>query len=256
MRSNPVRAKLLRGELCLGSMAFEFFTPGLAPTLAAAGAEFVILDMEHSGIGIETVKAQCGFARGTGIVPLVRVPTGLHHLVAPTLDAGALGIMAPLVETAAQAEALVAACRYRPQGRRGLCFGVAHDGYTGGDPRAKIDAANEAALTIALVESATGVANIESILAVPGLDMVWLGHYDLSDSLGCAGRFDDPRYREAEARLMQAVLRAGKPLGRVVGDAQAARAEIARGVRCVCIGHEVDVLRTAYAEAFARCRPQ
>ncbi|MEP7276353.1 MAG: aldolase/citrate lyase family protein, partial [Betaproteobacteria bacterium] len=95
MRANPVRDKLLAGGVAHGVMAFEFFTPGLAPTLAAAGAEFVLLDMEHSGVGIETIKAQIAFAHGAGLVPLVRVPGHAYHLIAPVLDAGALGIMAP-----------------------------------------------------------------------------------------------------------------------------------------------------------------
>lgn len=254
IQDNPVRRKLLAGEACFGTMAFEFFTPGLAPTLAAAGAEFVLIDMEHSGIGIETVKAQSLAARGAGIVPLVRVPKGLQHLVAPVLDAGALGIMAPLVETAADAEALVAACRYRPEGRRGLCFGVAADAYTGGDPGPKIAAANRSVLTIALIESATGVANARAIAAVPGIDLLWLGHFDLSDSLGIAGRFEDPRYRAAEAALLEAARETGRPIGRLAPDGQTARDAVARGFRCLCIGHEVNVLREAFAAHFAAAR--
>ncbi|MEA5443878.1 aldolase/citrate lyase family protein, partial [Cyanobium gracile] len=81
--------------------------------------------MEHSGLGIEGVKAQCAFARAAGIVPMVRLPRPDPGLAPPLLDAGALGIMMPLVESAAQARALVDACRYRPEGRRGLAFGLA-----------------------------------------------------------------------------------------------------------------------------------
>ncbi|NKE46152.1 aldolase [Roseomonas frigidaquae] len=254
MIANPVRARLLRGEASFGVMAFEFFTPGLAPTLAAAGAEFVLLDMEHSGLGIEGVKAQCAFARAAGIVPMVRIPAAQAALVPPVLDAGALGIMMPLVESAAQARALVAACRYRPQGRRGLAFSVAHDAYAGGDPAAKMAAANDAVLTIALVESEAGVAAAAEIAAVPGLDMLWLGHFDLSDSLGIPGRFADPRYRQAAADLRAAAQAAGKPLGWVAGDGAEAAAALGAGFRCLCIGHEVVVLRNALSAAFATAR--
>jgi 2-keto-3-deoxy-L-rhamnonate aldolase RhmA len=252
--ANPVRAKLLRGETALGVMAFEFFTPGLAPLLAAAGAEFVLFDMEHSGAGIETIKAQVAYARAANVVPMVRVPAGLHHLIAPVLDVGALGIMAPLVETRAQAEAIVVACRYRPQGRRGLAFGVAHDRYTGGSAPAKIAAINDTILTIALIESAAGVAAAHDILSVEGIDMGWIGHYDLSDSLGCVEAFDDPRYRAAESDLKAAATACGKPLGWLVGDGAAARAAFAQGYRCVCIGHEAAVLRSALAREFAIAR--
>ncbi len=254
MHANPVRSRLSAGGTALGVMAFEFFTPGLATVLADAGAEFVLLDMEHSGVGIDTIKAQIAYAHGAGIVPMVRVTSCVYHLIAPILDAGALGIMAPMVETRSQAEDLVAACRYRPPGRRGLAFGVAHDRYAGGAARPKMQAANEAILTIALIESARGVDNASEILATPGLDLGWLGHYDLSDSLGCPEDFDNARYRDAEQRLVATAAASGKPLGWLVSTGEAARAALARGFRCICIGHEVAVFRNALAREFADAR--
>src|SRR5436190_7097317 len=254
MRENPVRSRLLGGGSAFGMMAFEFFTPGLATILAEAGAEFVLLDMEHSGAGIDIIKAQIAFAHGAGIVPMVRVTSCVYHLIAPVLDAGALGIMAPMIETRSQAEDLVAACRYRPQGRRGLAFGVAHDRYAGGAARPKMQAANEAILTIALIESARGVENAESILATPGLDLGWLGHYDLSDSLGCAERFTDPRFLAAERRLLELAQVAGRPMGFVAPTGHAAQLALQRGFRCICIGHEVAVLRNALTQEFATAR--
>ena len=254
MRRNPVRDTLAGGGVAYGVMAFEFFTPGLAPVLAAAGADFVLIDMEHSGIGIETVKAQIAFANGAGIVPMVRVPGRAYHLIAPVLDAGAQGIMAPMVETREDSEALVAACRYRPEGRRGLGFGVAHDHYAAGAARPKIAAANAAILTIALIESARGVDNAEAILGTPGLDLGWLGHYDLSDSLGCVEDFADPRYRAAEAKLLAAAAAAQKPLGWLVPTGDDAVRARSRGFRCICIGHEVGIFRNALAREFAVAR--
>jgi 2-keto-3-deoxy-L-rhamnonate aldolase RhmA len=254
MPSNPVRERLLAGGNAFGVMAFDFFTPGLAPVLAESGAEFVLLDMEHSGVSIDTIKAQIAFAYGAGIVPMVRVPACVYHLIAPVLDAGALGIMVPMMETRAQAEELAAACRYRPVGRRGLAFGVAHDRYTAGAAAPKMRAANEAILTIALIESARGVDNAAEILGTPGIDLGWLGHFDLSDSLGCPEAFDDPRYRDAEQRLLAAANAAHKPLGWLVPTGDAARAALARGYRCICIGHEVAVLRQALTREFAAAR--
>jgi 2-keto-3-deoxy-L-rhamnonate aldolase RhmA len=254
MRANPVRERLRAGGSAFGAMAFEFFTPGLAPVLAASGAEFVLLDMEHSGVAIDTVKEQIAYAHGAGIVPMVRVPACAYHLIAPVLDAGALGIMAPMIETREQAETLVGACRYRPEGRRGLGFGVSHDSYTGGAAGPKMQAANEAILTIALIESARGVENAEAILATPGLDLGWLGHYDLSDSLGCTEDFNDPRYLAAEQRLLAAAAAANKSLGWLVPTGEAAQRALRRGFRCICIGHEVAVLRNALTQEFASAR--
>jgi 2-keto-3-deoxy-L-rhamnonate aldolase RhmA len=254
IHANPVRERLRSGDTAFGVMAFDFFTPGLAPTLAAAGADFVLLDMEHSGVSIETIKAQIAFAHGAGIVPMVRVPSCQSYFIAPVLDAGASGIMAPLVETREQAELLVATCRYRPEGRRGLGFGIAHDRYTGGAAQHKIRAANEAILTIALIESARGVENADAILSTPGIDLAWVGHYDLSDSLGCVEDFDHPRYKEALSHLEAAARKANVPLGWLVPNGAMARTAIERGYRCICIGHEVAVLRTALHNEFAIAR--
>ena len=149
---NAVKAALQRGGTSWGTMAFEFFTPGLCGVLAAAGADFVFLDMEHSGAGIDTIKAQCAFARGAGITPLVRVPYCERAMVTATLDAGAAGIMAPMVETAEQATAFASWCRYRPDGTRGLAFGIAHDAYRARPATDAMAAANAAVMVIPLIE--------------------------------------------------------------------------------------------------------
>ena len=103
LRPNPVRDVLAAGGTSYGLMVFEFFAPGTMQALAAAGAEWVVLDMEHSGAGIETIKAMLAASRGLPIAPFVRVPGTAYHLIAPVLDAGAMGVMVPMVETAEQA---------------------------------------------------------------------------------------------------------------------------------------------------------
>lgn len=244
--TNPVRRALLNGGTAFGTMAFEFFTPGLAGVFASVGAEFILLDMEHSGAGIDVIKAQIAFCDAAGIVPMVRVPACERHLVSTVLDAGALGIMAPMLETRAQAEALVSWCRYRPAGVRGLAFGIGHDRWRTGPVAAATQAANEAILTIALIETATGLANIDEIMAVPGLDMGWYGHYDMSDSLGHTGQFDHPAVAGAEARLLEAGRRAGKPFGWLAASPALARDALARGYRCLCLSTDAGLLREAY----------
>src|SRR4051794_36931385 len=129
MRSSLLRARLDAGETVYGTMAFEFFTPGLMAALEAAGADFALLETEHSGVGIETIKMQVAAARGLDIVPLVRVPGCHYHLIAPMLDAGAMEIMVPMVEPEEQARQIASWCRYPPQGVRGSAFGMAHDDY-------------------------------------------------------------------------------------------------------------------------------
>jgi 2-keto-3-deoxy-L-rhamnonate aldolase RhmA len=245
LRPNPVRYKLLNGGAAFGPMAFEFFTPGLFALAGQAGVDFVILDMEHSGVGADTIKAQLAFARGTGVMPFVRVPGSVPHLIAPILDAGAMGIMVPLVETPEQAEIIVASCRYRPLGRRGLAFSVAHDDYSGGGVESKILEANERTLVIALVESERGIQNVEAIMAVPGVDVGWLGHYDLTDSMGCPGQFERPEFDAAVRALLGACERHGKAAGFLATDLGMARAWRAKGFRCLGFGTDVGLFRDA-----------
>jgi 2-keto-3-deoxy-L-rhamnonate aldolase RhmA len=255
MRANPVRDKLLAGDPSFGFMAFELFTPGLFSVAAQAGAEYIVLDMEHSGAGPETMKDQFAFARGTGVQPFVRVPGLAHHLIAPMLDAGAMGIMVPLVETAEQARAIVDACRYRPQGRRGLAFSVAHDDYAAArDVPATIEAANRRTLVIALIESAKGIANADAIMATPGIDVGWFGHYDFTDSLGSAGDFARPEFAAAVETLVAACNKHGKAAGFLAGDVKTALAWRAKGFRCLAYGTDVALFRDALSFGLSALR--
>src|SRR3954453_7406087 len=204
MRPNPLRARLEAGETVYGTMAFELFTPGLMAALEAAGADFALLDTEHSGVGIETIKTQIAASRGLDIVPMVRVPGCHYHLIAPVLDAGAMGIMVPMVETEEQARQIASWCRYPPTGVRGSAFGMAHDDYTGGDVTEKMRIANQRTLVVGLVETARGIANIDRIMAVEGIDIGWLGHFDLTASMGIPGQFDHPDFLRAVDSLIAA----------------------------------------------------
>ena len=254
MQRNPVAEKLRRGETAMGIMAFEFFTPGLPQILASAGAEFCIFDTEHSGAGIDVIKQQVAAARGIGLVPIVRVPGTHYHLIAPVLDCGAMGIMVPMVETRAQAETIASWCRYRPEGVRGLGFNLAHDDYSGGDPVEKMRLANERTLVIALIETKTGIDNVDEILAVPGIDVGWLGHYDLSNSLGITGQFEHPDLAAAADRFFAACQRHGKAPGFLAGSIPAAQIWLRKGVRCLCYGTDVMVFQEALAGALTTLR--
>jgi 2-keto-3-deoxy-L-rhamnonate aldolase RhmA len=256
MRGNPVLVNLRKGGTAIGHMAFEFFTPGLCQIMANAGAEFVILDTEHSGVGIETIKNQVACARGTGIVPMVRVHGSHYHLIAPMLDAGVMGIMVPMVETAEQAANIAAWCRYRPSGVRGLAFGMAHDDYAGGDHIEAMKAANERTLVIALIETAAGIENVEAIMATPGIDVGWMGHYDLTNALGIDGQFDHPRYTAAAKALVTACERNNKAAGFLCGDVKTGRRYLDRGFRILCYGTDTAVFQGALKAGIDGLREQ
>lgn len=254
MRPNKVRATLAAGGTSYGLMAFEFFSPGLMAVLAEAGAEWVVLDMEHSGIGIETIKDMIAASRGLPILPFVRVPATEYHLIAPVLDAGAMGIMVPMVEDAEQAARIASWCRYRPEGVRGLAFGVAHDDYRRGDVVRKMAEANARTLVIALIETADGIANADAIMAVPGIDVGWLGHFDLTATMGITGQFEHPDFQAAVDRLAACCARHGKAAGILAGSLDMARAFRGRGYRCVGYGTDISLLGGALASGLAQLR--
>jgi 2-keto-3-deoxy-L-rhamnonate aldolase RhmA len=254
LRDNPVKQRLAEGGACFGTMAFEFFTPGLAQIVRAAGAEFLLYDMEHSGAGIETIKLQMAACRGIGLVPLVRVPAGQYHFVARVLDAGAMGIMAPMVESAAQARELVAMTRYPPQGIRGAAFGVAHDDYEPGPVGEKIAAAMARTQVIAQIETPRGVAAVDEIAAVAGIDVVWLGHFDLTNFMGIPGEFADPKYLAAVEAIVGAARKHNKIAGFMALDETWARDYFAKGFRMMAYGMDSGLLQQALARGLAVLR--
>ncbi len=237
-----LRTRVMAGEQVLGAMVFEFFTPGIAEILRRAGCEFVLYDMEHAGLGYESLKAQAAHCRGTGIVPMVRVPRGDYQFLARALDVGAEGVMIPMVETVAQAQVIAEATRYPPMGRRGAAFGFAHDHYAPGDPAEKIKLANARTLVIAQIETERGLANVEDIAAVPGIDVLWVGHFDLTNFLGIPGQFEHPTYLDALKRVVAAGRRHKKGLGFLSADTTWAKSYKAHGFNMLAAGTDMSLL--------------
>jgi 2-keto-3-deoxy-L-rhamnonate aldolase RhmA len=165
----------MAGESIVGSMVFECFSANIAQILKMAGCEFAMFDMEHTGLGFETLKMLCATCRGIGVTPMARVPRGEYHFLARTLDLGAQGVMVPMVESAEEARAIVEATHYPPRGRRGAAFGFAHDDYEPGDVKKKIEALDRRNLVIAQIETERGLENVEAIAAIEGIDVLWIG---------------------------------------------------------------------------------
>lgn len=218
MARKSIRQRAVSGEQVLGAMIFEFFSPGVAQVLAHAGCEYVIYDMEHTGTSLETVKAQVAHCRGLPIAPMVRVPRGEYHFLARALDIGCQGVMIPMVDSAAEARAIAEATHYPPKGRRGAAFSFAHDDYAPGDPLPKMRAADARNVIIAQIETERGLAEVEDIAAVDGIDVLWVGHFDLTNFLGIPGQFDNPLYINAVKRVVAAGRKHKKGLGILATD--------------------------------------
>ena len=251
MKENPVKRKLARGELVAGAFLVEFSSLGIPRMLAAAEAEFVVFDQEHTGWSVETLKPLIAGSHAAGIVPIVRVPATAPHLIAAVLDAGALGVLVPTVESGEQAERFVAAAKYPPQGRRG--FGPLYADEFDADVTATMQRINREQLLLAMVETTAGVEQVDEIAAVDGIDVLWIGHGDLTSSLGIPGQYDNPRYLDAVERIVAAGKRSGKPVGMLATSADDGRQLAERGFRCIGFGDR-PLYERALREAHAAAR--
>lgn len=251
MQPNIVKQKIQRGGVSVGTFFFEFNTTGAARLAAEAGAEFVIFDMEHTGWSIETIRMLIATSRSTAVPTYVRVPATEYHFIARVLDMGAMGIMVPMCESAEQARRLVQSAKYPPVGRRGAAFTIAHDDYTGGDLTVKIESANRETLLIAQIETVAGVEHVEEIAAVDGIDVLWIGQFDLANSLGFPGQFDHPKFVEAQERVLAACQKHGKTPGVMSTDPVSGRAMLDQGFRMMSYSGDLWIYQAALREGIA-----
>ena len=243
MRDNPVKKRLAAGDTSVGTMAMEFSSSGMPRLAATAGADFIIYDMEHTAWSIQTVRGLLAANAGINIVPIVRIPTAEYHFAARVMDAGAMGLMVPMVNDVAQAQQIVDACKYPPEGKRGAGFSIAHDDYVPDDVAPIMKQANEQGLVILQIESPTGVANARQIAAIDGVDVLWIGHFDLTNFMGIPGQFDHPDYHAAIDTVLDACEREGKVAGQLGGMVEECVKLLERGFRAVAYGLDLDLYR-------------
>ncbi|MFZ4530771.1 MAG: HpcH/HpaI aldolase family protein [Alsobacter sp.] len=242
MRDNPVKARLAAGGKAFGTMIFEFSSPGLPALLAAAGAEFALYDMEHSGFGMEEMKRQFAYGRGIGLVPIVRPPEKSYSAVSRLLDIGAMGLMFQMVESPEEAERIVSWTRYPPEGVRGAMFGGAHDDYAPGDLGAKMAKAHERTFVMCMIETKRGLEAVDEIAAVPGVDALHLGQFDLSLSLGMPGQFARPEIQNGIDAIVASCRRHGKTPACMAPSIAEAHDWMARGFRMVSYSYDMGLM--------------
>ncbi len=243
MRINPLKKKLAAGGSVYGTMVFEFSSPGLPAALVAAGAEFALYDMEHSGFTMADMKSQFSYCRGIGLVPIVRPPEKSYAAVSQLLDIGAMGFMFQMVESREEAEQLVRWTRYPPRGVRGAMFGGAHDDYEGGDVAKKMRAADQRTFVLAMIETRKGAENMAEILAVKDIDGGHLGQFDLSLSLGIPGQFERPEIQSTIDRLTSTCKKLGKTAACMAPTLETAKDWQQRGFRMISYSYDTGLLQ-------------
>ncbi|ODT84248.1 MAG: 2,4-dihydroxyhept-2-ene-1,7-dioic acid aldolase [Nitrosomonadales bacterium SCN 54-20] len=205
-----LKAKLARNALTIGSW-ITLGHPSIADIMAAAGFDWLVLDTEHSVLELGEVQMLIQVLDGRACPAIVRLTSNHPDQIKRIMDAGATGIMVPMIKTAADAEAAVNAVYYPPRGQRGV--GLARAQGYGARFQQYRHWLEENAVVIAMIEHIDAVDAIDSILSVPGIDAYIIGPYDLSGSLGRPGELDDPEVQAAIERVKDAGRRAGKAGG-------------------------------------------
>ncbi|MCW5604093.1 MAG: hypothetical protein KIT18_06070 [Burkholderiales bacterium] len=235
---NRIRSALARGETVTGIILFSG-SPMIVELAAAAGIDFVIVDMEHSALDLDTCAHVIRAADAAGITPFVRVPEVDAGLIKKLLNMGAAGIAVPHATRAGCAAALEAV-RYPPDGTRGVCAIVRSAGDAPGDWDAHVRKANQEVMVIPLLEDGETIADFEAMAAMPGLDVFFVGPTDLSISLGVPhATFDDPKMGAALDAVVAATKKHGKYVMTTIGnkpDPEYGRSVAKRGVQAIVLG--------------------
>ena len=273
MPETNIIKKIKDRSVTFGTMNFEFFSSGIGKILFEAGADFIIYDQEHSSLNYEQIKTLSLISQMHQPLTMVRIPALEYHLISKCLDAGAKGIMVPKIEKKEQAEKLVEYARYRPEGKRGLGFGISHDQYerksalsnpiNAGSKfinkdrlymlqtenfKKKMGKLNEDILLIALIETELGIKNCEEILSVPGIDIGWIGHYDLTDSMGIVGQFENEKFFAALDKFLSACNKFNKPAGILDNNISYLKKMINKGFTVIGYGHDIAIIQNAYTD--------
>lgn len=235
MQKNKVRRLLEAGTPAFGT--FNWLTgPECIEILGAAGFDFVVIDMEHGPHGQDNLPAMLRAADASGIVPIVRVTQNEPTLILRALDLGAKGLHIPQVNTAAEAKSLVQSARYWPLGERGFAPGTRAARFGALTTEEYITQANQDPLLIVHIENKHGVENLDEILRVAGIDVVFIGPADLSQSLGIPGRLSHPKVCELIEITILKAKQAGLPVGIFATDTKDAARWIQAGVNYVALG--------------------
>ena len=219
MRTNKLKQKLREGKPAFGVM-ITFPSPAVVEMLGYMGFDWVLIDNEHGSITIDTAEDMVRAAELSGIAPIVRPVTNKPEVIAPFLDRGAWGVQVPHVNTRAEAEAAVAACKYFPDGSRGMFSGGRPAEYgIGGSTPDYVAKANAETLVCLMLEEVEALDNIREIVKVKGVDVLFIGSGDLSQSMGYPGQNTHPEVQALMEKGVKEIRQAGLVAGVSCPDA-------------------------------------
>jgi 4-hydroxy-2-oxoheptanedioate aldolase len=245
--------KCLKNRLQDGEKIFGVWnsipSPSLSNVIASSGVDFVIIDAEHGPISMETAEDMVRAVEAGGSVPIIRVSSNEDYLILRALDIGAHGVQIPHISSATDADIAVKSARYYPEGKRGFSPFMRAGNY-GKDPEGYTDRANKKTLVVLNVEGQEGIDNMEDIASIPGIDVIFIGPYDLSQSLGIPGKVRDKKVLEAIRRCVKITDKKGISCGSFACDKEYLSMLIGSGVRYLTYMVDAAVVAGAYREIY------
>lgn len=242
-----LRELLRTGRSLIGTFV-HIASPELVEIIGHAGFDFVIIDTEHGPFGMETAVDLMRAADAVGIHPVIRVSDNTPSLICKALDIGAEGVLVPQVTSKEEAQAAVRAARYHPQGQRGVFPYMRASAYSAQGGAGFYERANRETALLLLVEGVAGVDNLADILTVPGVDLIFIGPMDLSQSVGMPGQVDHPMVQEKIRRIVQQAGDQGIVTGIYAFDLAKAKQWMAMGVRFVAFYVDSAIIYGAYRD--------
>ena len=243
IRPNPLLPKLRAGEPCIGTFA-KLTDPAATEVLGLAGFDFIVIDNEHTAMSKESMVGLIRAAERVGMVPTVRPRDKGAAELLQALDAGAMGVQVPQVDTKEQAELVVARVKYAPLGNRGYAASQrsAHYGFMNATEYAQTS--NRETLVACYCETAESIRNLREIVTVEGVDVIFIGPFDLSQALGVMGEPGHPKVLGAIAQITEITRAAGKAVGIIASDAAQARRWIEQGIQYISLSSDVGMIAT------------
>lgn len=235
MRKNLTKEKIKAGETAYGVFV-NMGSPTIIEILGHIGFDFVIIDAEHGPMGVETCENMLRAADNVNITPIIRVAVNITQNILRYLDIGALGVQMPMINTRTDAESVVRAVKYPPEGRRGLAgVRAANYGLTG--PLSEyVKEANRETMVITHVENMEAVSNVKDMLSVPGIDVIFIGPTDLSSAMGYPGQINQPEVQNMIEKLVKEIRAAGKATGTIAYDLDTLKKCKERGFQYIAYG--------------------
>ena len=232
MTENRVKQALKDGQTVIGCFV-QYPSPVTVEICGYSGFDFVMIDCEHGPMDTESAYHMMLAAERSGAVPLVRVPMNHPQVILRHLDIGAAGIMVPQINSAEEAQAVVQAVKYHPEGRRGVA-GTRAQSWSITQPLSEyVSTANRDTLVMVQIENIKAVEVLSEIMQVPGVDVLYVGPNDLAQSMGHPGRPDHPEVQEVINQICETARDSHLALGTVANDAETINHEISRGFRMV-----------------------